>query len=116
MVKIYSKDGIEIKFDSKEVEGGLKKAGLPGRVAEEVAERVKDHVQNGWTSEQVNRETDVELRHLQEDIDRAYLIYKRETPMGEHNVGEQRSPVENDYDPNVQPRCETKVECRNVGS
>ena len=42
--KIISSSGREIKFDSKDVEGALKAAGLPERVAEEVAERVEDRV------------------------------------------------------------------------
>ena len=47
MVKIYKKDGREEKFDSKEVEDDLKKAGLPERVTKEVAERVENRVQDG---------------------------------------------------------------------
>ena len=42
LVKIYGKDGKETKFDSKDVEDNLKAAGLPERVAQEVAERVED--------------------------------------------------------------------------
>ena len=114
MVKIYTKDGREEKFDSKNVEDDLRKAGLPERVAKEVAERVEDRVQDGWTTERVNQETDVELRRLQEDIDRAHNIYKSAAPMGAYNVGEQRTAREGDYPPNVQPRSETKVECKNT--
>jgi hypothetical protein len=100
MVKIFAKDGREEKFDSKDVEKDLKAAGLPERVAEEVAERVEDKVQDGWTTDQVKQETDLELKRLQEDIDRAHNSYRGTTPMGSYNTGTQRS--------------ETKVECRNV--
>jgi hypothetical protein len=114
MVKIYGKDGKEEKFDSKDVERDLKAAGLPERVAEEVAERVEDRVQDGWTVEQVRQETDVELRRLQEDIDRAHASYKSATPMGPYSVGEQRVSRESDYSPRATPRSESKVELRNV--
>lgn len=112
MVKIIDKDGKEDKFDSKDVEDNLKAAGLPERVAKEVAERVEDRVQEGWTMEQVKQETDVELRRLEEDIDRAYNTYKSQTPMGTHNVGEQRS-LREENNPSERPRSESKVELRN---
>lgn len=112
MVKIIDKDGREEKFDSKNVEDNLKAAGLPERVAEEVAERVDDRVQDGWTTEKVREETDVELRRLQEDIDRAHASYKGAASMGAYNVGETRPMKEGDS--SAQPRSETKVECRNV--
>ncbi len=112
MVKIMTKDNKEEKFDSKNVEADLRKAGLPERVAKEVAERVEEHVQDGWTTEQVNEETDVELRRLQEDIDRAHNTYKSQTPMGTHNVGETRS-LKEEYNPSERPRSESKVELRN---
>jgi len=114
LVKIYDKDGKEEKFDSKNVEDNLKAAGLPERVAKEVAERVENRVQDGWTVDKVRDETDVELRRLQEDIDRAHSSYKSATPMGTHNVGELRNIREGEYTPNARPRSETKVECRNV--
>lgn len=114
MVKIYSKDGKEEKFDRKNVERDLKAAGLPERLAEEVAERVEERVQDGWTTEKVRQETDVELRRLQEDIDRAYSNYKRSSSMSAYSVGEQRTMKEGEYAPSDQPRSETKVECRNV--
>ena len=114
MVKIYTKDNREQKFDSKEVEDDLKKAGLPERVAKEIAERVENRVQDGWTTEKVKMETDVELRRLQEDIDRAHSAYKSASPMGPYNVGEQRTMREGEYAPNEKPISETKVECRNV--
>ena len=59
-------------------------------------------------------ETDVELRRLKEDNDRAHSSYKRASPMGAYNVGEQRTMRESEYTPSEQPRSETKVECRNV--
>jgi hypothetical protein len=114
LVKISTKDGREEKFDSKDLENDLKQAGLPERVAEEVAERVEDRVQDGWTTAQVNQETDVELRRLQEDIDRAHNTYKAEVPMGAYNVGEERGTKAGDYSPSVQPRSETKVECKST--
>jgi hypothetical protein len=113
MVKIITTKGKK-EFDSKAVEADLKNAGLPERVAQEVAERIENRVQDGWTVEQLNQETDVELRRLEEDIDRAHSTYKSAAPMGAYNVGETRSTQENDSSPNVQPRSETKVECRNV--
>ncbi len=114
MVKVYTKDGKEENFDSKDIEDDLKKAGLPERVAKEVVERVESRVQNGWTTEQIKQETGVELRRLQEDIDRAHSTYKSTTPMAPYNVGEQRTTKEDDYSTNVQPRSETKIECKNV--
>lgn len=114
VVKIYGKDGKEEKFDRKDVEGDLKAAGLPERVAQEVAERVADRVQDGWTIEQVRQETDVELRRLEEDIDRAHASYKSATSMAPYSVGEQRTARDSDYSPRDQPRSETKVELRNV--
>lgn len=76
--KIITRSGEEIKFDSKDVEDALKAAGLPERVAQEVAERVEDRVQDRWTSEQVNEQVDLELRRLDEDIQRAEDNYRRE--------------------------------------
>jgi hypothetical protein len=114
LVKIYGKDGKETKFDSKDVEDNLKAAGLPERVAQEVAERVETRIADGWTTEKLNEEIDVELRRLQEDIDRAHATYKGSTSMGAYNVGETRTWRESDNSPNAQPRSETKVECRNV--
>lgn len=76
--KIITSSGDEIKFDSKDVESALKAAGLPERVAEEVAERVEDRVQDKWTTEQVNEQVDLELRRLDEDIQRAEINYRRE--------------------------------------
>ncbi len=114
MVKIYDKDGKEEKFDAKDVEDNLKAAGLPERVAKEVAERVEERVQDGWSTDKVREETDVELRRLQEDIDRAHASYKGAASMGAYNVGEQRINRDSDNSPNAKPRSETKVECRNV--
>ena len=114
MAKIYTKDGQEEKFDSKDVEKALKASGLPERLAQEVAERVESRVQDGWTTEKIKQETDVELRRLQEDIDRAYSSYKRSSSMSAYSVGEQRTMNEGEYSPSDKPRSETKVECRNV--
>jgi hypothetical protein len=114
LVKIIGENGVEEKFDKKDVENNLKAAGLPERLAEEVAERVEKRVQDGWTNEKVRQETDVELRRLQEDIDRAHNTYKRSVPMGDHLVGEQRTGKENDFSPEEQPRHETKTELRSV--
>jgi hypothetical protein len=114
LVKIYGKDGKEEKFDKKDVEVDLKAAGLPERVAQEVADRVDERVTDGWTADKVREETDVELRRLQEDIDRAHASYKGAASMGAHNVGEQRTARDSDSSPGVVPRSETKVECRNV--
>jgi hypothetical protein len=114
LVKIYTKDGRETKFDSKDVENDLKAVGLPERLAKEVAERVEDRVEDGWTAEKIRQETDVELRRLEEDIDRAHSSYKRSGSMSEHSVGEQRTIREGEYAPSDHPRHETKVECRNV--
>ncbi len=114
LVKIFAKDGKEEKFDSKNLEDDLRKAGLPERVAKEVAERVEDRVQDGWTIEQLKQETDIELRRLEEDIERAHTTFKSEAPMAAYNVGEARSTRESDYSPSVQPRSETKVELRST--
>jgi hypothetical protein len=114
LVKVYGKDGKEETFDSKKVKDNLIAVGLPERVAEEIAERLEGRVQDGWTADKIRDETDVELRRLQEDIDRAHACYKGATPMGAYNVGEQRIMSDSDNSPDVQPRSETKVECRNV--
>lgn len=111
MVKIYGKDGKETKFDSKDLEDNLKAAGLPERVAQEVAERVEDRVEDGWTTEKVNEETDIELRRLEEDIERAHTTYKGQASMGAYNVGETRTRV--DESASEQPRSESRVELRN---
>ncbi len=109
-----TKEGAKPPFDIKTVENDLKTAGLPERVAAEVAERVQARVEKGWTPDKIRAETDVELRRLQEDIDKAYAVYKGSASMGAYNVGETRVMMESDNSPNVQPRSETKVECRNV--
>jgi hypothetical protein len=114
LVKIISRDGKEAKFDIKDVEDKLKAAGLPKRVAEEVADRLDKRVEDGWTVNKIDEETDVELRRLQEDIDRAHETYKGQTPMGTYNVGESRSSSESDNYPSNQPRSESKVELRSV--
>jgi hypothetical protein len=113
LVKIVGKDGAEEKFDKKDVEDSLKAAGLPERLSQEVAERVENRVEEGWTRDKVRQETDIELRRLQEDIDRAYSMFKRSSSMGEHLVGEQRT-FKDEFPINEQPRQETKTEFRNV--
>jgi hypothetical protein len=114
LVKIYGKDGKETTFDIKQVEDNLKAVGLPERVAQEVSERVEMRVADGWTIEKLDQEIDVELRRLQEDIDRAHARYKGQASMGAYNVGETRTGLESDNSPDSQPRSESKVECRNV--
>lgn len=114
LVKIIGKEGEEEKFNSKELEDSLKTAGLPERLAKEVAERIENRVADGWTKDKLRQETDVELRRLQEDIDRAYSSYKREGPMGEHLIGEQRTLRDGEYSPSDKSRQETKTEFRNV--
>jgi hypothetical protein len=114
LVKIFSKDNKELKFDRKDVEDKLKAAGLPQRVAEEVAERVDKRVEDGWTVEKIDEETDIELRRLEEDIDRAHETYKGKTSMGPYNVGESRMPNDGDNYADNQPRSESKVELRSV--
>jgi hypothetical protein len=116
LVKIIANDGSERNFDGKNIEDDLKKVGLPERVAKEVAERVEERMADGWTAAQVRQETDIELRRLEEDIDRAHSAYKSTTPMGAYNVGENRSMRESDNSSSVQPRSESKVELRNVES
>jgi hypothetical protein len=114
LVKIIDRDGKEQKFEGKDVEDSLKATGLSERVAQEVAERVEARVEDGWTTDKVREETDVELRRLEEEIDRAYTIYKGAASMGAYNVGEQRMNSDSDNSPDVKPRSETRVECRNV--
>jgi transcriptional regulator NrdR family protein len=99
LVKIIASDGKEEKFDSKDVEKDLKVAGLPEKVAEEVAERVEDKVQDGWTTAQVKQETDIELKRLQEDLNRATHSYMG-TSSSMHKETTRRG--------------ESRVECRTV--
>ncbi len=79
MVKIISASGEKRKFDSKDVKSDLQAAGLPERVAEEVAERVENKVQDQWTAAQVNEQVDLELKRLDEDIHRAEGHLRGET-------------------------------------
>jgi hypothetical protein len=72
LVKIITSTGEERKFDSKNVESDLEAAGVPERVAEEVAERVEDRVEDNMTTAKVNEQIDIELKRLEEDIDRAH--------------------------------------------
>jgi hypothetical protein len=76
LVKIVMRSGEEYKFDSKDVEEDLKASGFPERVAEEVAERVEDRVEDRWTSTKVNQQVDLELKRLEEDMQRAHSSYK----------------------------------------
>lgn len=84
MVKILTKSGDEERFSSKDVESKLKAAGLPERVAEEVAERVEDRVEDKWAITQVNEQVDIELKRLEEDIERAHNTIR--TEIGTANV------------------------------
>ena len=93
--KIFTRSGDEIKFDNQDVEDSLKAAGLPERVAKEVAERVEDRVQDRWTTEQVNEQVDLELRRLDEDIQRAEDNYRTVA-----TIPEIRSPEEPRTEPN----------------
>lgn len=79
MVKILNRSGEEEKFDSKDIERDLEASGLPERVAKEVAERVEDRVQDRWTNQKVNEQVDIELKRLEEDIQRAHGTYKGKT-------------------------------------
>lgn len=79
MVKIYTKDGREEKFDTNYVEDELKKAGLPELVAKEVAERVEARVEDKWTTLQVKEQVDIELKRLEEDIQRAHNAFRAKT-------------------------------------
>jgi hypothetical protein len=84
LVKILTKSGDEERFSSKDVESKLKAAGLPERVAEEVAERVEDRVEDKWAITQVNEQVDIELKRLEEDIERAHNTIR--TEIGTANV------------------------------
>ncbi len=68
----------------------MKDAGLPEKLAQEVADRVGVKVEEGWKTEKILEETSAELRRLYESIERVYEKFKSSVPMGEHNVGEQR--------------------------
>jgi hypothetical protein len=61
----------EEKFERKDVERYLEAAGLPQRVAEEVAERVEISVKDHWTRTRVNKQVDLELKRLEEELQRA---------------------------------------------
>jgi hypothetical protein len=88
LVKIVTKSGDEEKFDSKDIESKLKAAGLPERVAEEVAERVEDRVEDRWTVTQVNEQVNIELKRLEEDIERAHNTIRSEIGVSNMNTGE----------------------------
>ena len=108
MVKIITRTGDEEKFDSKDVESKLKAAGLPERVAEEVAERVEDRVEDRWTTTQVNEQVDIELKRLEEDIERAHNSIK--TNMNPTTADMNRTDMNrNDMNRNETTRTETFV-------
>lgn len=86
MVKVYGRDGREETFDGKRVEEDLIAVGLSARVAEEVAERLGARVQDGWTFDKIRDETDIELRRLQEAIDKAHACYKGAMPINVINL------------------------------
>jgi hypothetical protein len=108
MVKMYTKDGKELNFDGRNVQNELVAAGLPKRLAEEVAERVEKNVKDGWSTEKVRQEIDAQLRQLEEDIDKAHINFESATPLADYAVGEKRASTE-EYPPNVKPRSERKV-------
>lgn len=64
------------KFERKDVERYLEAAGLPQRVAEEVAERVEHKVKN-ITRTKVNGQIDLELKKLEKDLQRAASTYRK---------------------------------------
>lgn len=116
LVKIYNKDGKEQEFSIVTVENELKASGLPELLAKEVAQRLEERVQDGWTAEQLSTEECVELRRLQEAIDRTYVNLKSCGSMGKYNVGEQRTAkIDDDY-LNEQPIAEDMVECKNINA
>ena len=97
MVKIISSSGEERKFDSKDVESDLEAAGVPERVAEEVAERVEDKVEDNMTTAKVNEQIDIELKRLEEDIDRAHRSWiERVRGSTEEGISENRTQARTD--------------------
>jgi tRNA/tmRNA/rRNA uracil-C5-methylase (TrmA/RlmC/RlmD family) len=110
MVKILNRSGKEENFDSKDVERDLEASGLPERVAKEVAERVEDRVQDRWTNAKVNEQVDIELRRLEEDIQRAHSTYSdktRATPMSAQTPT--TIPPDTDYRNNAGNRSESFI-------
>ncbi len=101
MVKIINRSGDEEKFDSKDIEKDLESAGLPERVAKEVAERVEDRVEDQWTSTKVNEQVDLELKRLEEDIQRAHNTYK-DRAMGQEMRTEDRTRMPQYREPGQQ--------------
>jgi hypothetical protein len=85
LVKIISRTGNEEKFDKDDVKENLEAAGLPEGVANEVAKRVDDRVQDKWTAMQVNEQVGIELKRLDEDIHRAEDNYKERMVIPETN-------------------------------
>jgi hypothetical protein len=108
MVKMYTKEGKELNFDIRNVENELVAAGLPKRLAEEIAEQVEKNVKDGWTTEKVRQEIDTQIRKLEDDIEKAHANFESATPLADYSVGEKRASTE-EYPPNVKPRSERKV-------
>jgi hypothetical protein len=71
LVKNINRSSEEEKIVRKDVERYLEAVGLPPRVAEEVAERVENSVKDNWTRTRVNEQVDLELKRLEEELQRA---------------------------------------------
>ena len=69
---------------------------------------------DGWTTEKLDQEIDVELRRLQEDIDRAHASYKGQAPWVPIMLVKRELAWNATIPLTHQPRSERKVECRNV--
>ena len=105
---------VKEKFFVKNIAHDLKAAGLPERLAKEVADRVETRAEDGWSVERTRQETSVELRRLSEVIDNAYASYLSIDSMGEHCIGEERTSQDGIYSAGEQPKKETMVQCTNV--
>lgn len=71
LAKNINRSSEEEKFERKDVERYLEAVGLPERVAEEVAERVEDKVKDQSSKTRVNEQVDLELKRLEEELQRA---------------------------------------------
>ena len=78
MVNNAFRSNEEEKLEHKDIEKYLEAAGLPQRVAEEVAERVENNVNGQWTRTRVNEQIDVELKRLEEDLTESSQHLQRE--------------------------------------
>jgi hypothetical protein len=58
-----------------------------------VAERVEHKVQNRWTTKQIWEETDLELKRLEEDIQRAHISYNQSG--SKYGSSTQSRPIDN---------------------